>query len=161
MKLRHFVLLPALALAACVTKPPPALDATPRAEFEAVSFAKLPGWRADDALAAWPAIVGSCNVLGSRAEWQSFCGAVVAASPGDAQFVRSFLEQHLQPYKVWRVTAGKRANTGMVTGYFEPLIFGARAKDAKFATPLYRRPDDRARQTSRRDRPAVHASQRV
>ncbi len=66
----------------------------------------------------------------------------MAASPGDAAFVRGFLEQHLQPYKVWRVTGGKREKTGMVTGYFEPLIFGSRTRDAQYATPLYRRPDD-------------------
>ena len=70
------------------------------------------------------------------------CGAVVATSPGDAQFVRAFIEQHLQPYRVWRVTGRKREKTGLVTGYFEPLIFGSRTRDAQYTTPLYRRPDD-------------------
>ena len=143
-KLSVAILLAALALsfAACTGQrrggPQPA--ATVR--FEAVPFRKLPGWRADDALAAWPAIVSSCSVLGARAEWQAFCGAVVATSPGDAEFVRGFLEQHLQPYKIWRITGRRREKTGLVTGYFEPLIFGSRTRDAKYATPLYRRPDD-------------------
>jgi membrane-bound lytic murein transglycosylase A len=135
-------LLAALALVACVSPKRVTADAAPSAEFEPVRFAKIPGWKSDDALAAWPAIVSTCSVLGSRAEWQPFCAAVIATSPGDAQFVRALLEQHLQPYKVWRVTGRKRENTGLVTGYFEPLIFGSRTRDAQFATPLYRRPDD-------------------
>ncbi len=131
-----------LLLAACTTPRPTAPDVAPTVRFEAVPFRKLPGWRADDALAAWPAIVSSCSVLGSRAEWQSFCGAVVATSPGDAEFMRGFIESHLQPYKVWRVTGRKREKTGLVTGYYEPLLHGSRQRDEKFATPLYRRPDD-------------------
>jgi membrane-bound lytic murein transglycosylase A len=140
---RLLVTLPVLALAACVSpKRATTTDTAPVAQFKAVKFSKLPGWKSDDALAAWPAIISTCSVMGTRPEWQSFCGAVVAASPGDSEFVRGFLEQHLQPYKVWRVTGRKREKTGMVTGYFEPLIFGSRTRDANYATPLYRRPDD-------------------
>ena len=141
-KLRFLVLALLVPLAACVTKPKPAADSPPTAQFEAVDFSKLPGWRTDDVLAAWPAIISTCSVLGNRAEWKPFCGAVVAASPGDAAFVRGFIEQHLQPYRVWRVTGHKREKTGLVTGYFEPLVFGSRTRDAKYATPLYRRPED-------------------
>ena len=132
----------ALMLGACVTKKPVAPEAPPTVSFEAVDFRNLPGWRADDAVAAWPGIINSCNVMASRAEWQAFCGSVAAASPVDAEFVRGFLEQHLQPYKVWRVNGRKREKTGLVTGYFEPLIMGSRERTEKFATPLYRRPDD-------------------
>ncbi len=131
-----------IPLAACVSRPQATPGAAPTAQFEAVNFSKLPGWRADDALAAWPAIVSTCAVLGARADWQPFCSAVAATSPHDAGFVRGFLEQHLQPYKVWRVTGRKREKTGLVTGYFEPLIYGSRTRDARHATPLYRRPAD-------------------
>lgn len=132
-----------MLLAACGTtsrKPPP--DAAPVARFEPVSWAKLPGWRADDALAAWPAIVSSCSVIQARPEWVSFCGAVVASSPGDAEFVRGFLEQHLTPYRVVRQTGRHRDTRGLVTGYYEPLLRGSRERTGAFQTPLYRRPAD-------------------
>jgi membrane-bound lytic murein transglycosylase A len=131
----------ALTLVACTTQRSGAPQ-PPTVRFEPVKFSKLPGWRADDALAAWPAIVSTCSVLGARGEWQSFCGAAVATSPADAEFVRGFIEQHLQPYKVWRVTGRRREKSGLITGYFEPLIFGSRTRDTKYATPLYRRPAD-------------------
>ncbi len=116
--------------------------AMPTARFEPVKWSKLPGWKADDTLAAWPAIVSTCHVLGTRAPWQSFCSAVMAASPADAAFARSFLEQQLTPYRIQRVTGRKRETKGLVTGYYEPLIHGARERSEVFATPLYRPPDD-------------------
>jgi membrane-bound lytic murein transglycosylase A len=66
----------------------------------------------------------------------------VAASPGDADFVRGFVEQHLTPYRVVRMTGRKRDTSGLVTGYYEPLLRGSRERVEPFTTPLYRRPDD-------------------
>ena len=138
----NFLALALLALlGACATRKP-ATDVAPVARFEPVSWAKLPGWRADDALAAWPAIVSSCGVMQARAEWKSFCGEVVAATPGDADFVRAFVERHLIPLRVVRVTGRKRDTRGLVTGYYEPLLRGSRERADPFTTPLYRRPDD-------------------
>jgi membrane-bound lytic murein transglycosylase A len=139
---RLCALMLCLSLIACVSKPRRAEDVAPVARFEPSKWSRLPGWRADDALAAWPAIVSTCQSLGKRTEWQSFCSAVAAASPGDAQFVRGFLEQQLTPYRVLRVTGRKREAEGLVTGYYEPLLHGSRERSELFATPLYRRPDD-------------------
>jgi membrane-bound lytic murein transglycosylase A len=129
-------------VAACSTTRKPAVTAAPTARFEPVSWAKLPGWRVDDALAAWPAVINSCSVIHARPEWQAFCGSVAAASPGDAEFARGFFEQHLQPYRISRATGRKREKTGLITGYYEPLLMGSREKTERFATPLYKRPDD-------------------
>jgi membrane-bound lytic murein transglycosylase A len=114
----------------------------PVARFESVKWSKLPGWKADDALAAWPAIVSTCSVLGPRPAWSSFCAAVMSASPTDAAFVRGFLEQQLTPYRIERVTGRKHDTHGLVTGYYEPLLHGARERSEVFATPLYRPPED-------------------
>ena len=116
--------------------------AAPVARFEAVKWSKLPGWKADDALAAWPAIVSTCRVLGTRPPWQPFCSAVMSASPADAAFVRGFVEQQLTPYRIERLTGRKRETQGLVTGYYEPLLHGARERSEVFATPLYRPPED-------------------
>ena len=129
-------------LAACIPTRRPEVPATPVAKFESVSWSQLPGWRADDALAAWPALINSCVGLRSKPEWQAFCSAVVATSPMDSEFVRGFLEQQLQPYRVLRVTGRKQETTGLVTGYFEPLLHGSRERNETYATPLYSRPDD-------------------
>lgn len=129
-----------LLLAACASRPP--ADAPVAVRFEPAKFAKLPGWKSDDTLAAWPAIVSTCGVMARRAEWASFCGAVAATSPGDAAFVRALVESHLRPWRVYRVTGRTRESKGLVTGYYEPLLRGSRERSEAFATPLYRRPDD-------------------
>jgi membrane-bound lytic murein transglycosylase A len=136
------VLILLAALAACVSRPRPSPDTPVSARFEPVSWKRLPGWRADDLLAAWPAIVSSCGVMHSRPEWQSFCASLVAASPGDSQFAREFLERNLTPYRIVRLTGRKRETQGLITGYYEPLLRGSRERNERFATPLYRRPDD-------------------
>jgi len=129
-------------LVGCETARREAPAPAPTAHFEAVKWSKLPGWRADDVFAAWPALINSCSTIYSRAEWAGFCSAVVAASPGDAAFTRAFIEQHLTPYRITRITGRKREKTGLVTGYYEPLLRGSRERSEQFATPLYRRPDD-------------------
>jgi len=139
---RVSVLALCLALAACVSNPPPASQASPTVKFEPVKWNRLPGWRGDDVLAAWPAIVSTCSVLGARPEWQPVCAAVVAASPADADFARGLLEQQLTPYRVVRVTGRQHDTQGLVTGYYEPLLHGSRERNPQFATPLYGRPDD-------------------
>ena len=138
--LRSWAWLCLVLLAACVSKPPP--DAPVTARFEPVSWNRLPDWRADDVLAAWPALVSSCSVMHRKPEWQPFCSTLAATSPGDAEFARGFLEQQLTPYRVERVTGRKRERTGLITGYYEPLLRGSRQRSDLFATPLYRRPAD-------------------
>ena len=139
---RISVLVLALALTSCISRPPPSTQAAPTVRFEPAKWNRLPGWRSDDVLDAWPAIVSTCSVMGERAEWQPFCSAVVAASPADAEFARGFLEQQLTPYRIVRVTGRRGETKGLVTGYYEPLLRGSRERSDRFATPLYSRPDD-------------------
>jgi membrane-bound lytic murein transglycosylase A len=129
-------------LAGCATSHRQTAPSAPTVSFDAVSWSNLPGWRTDDALAAWPALVNSCSAIHARAEWSSFCAAVVASSPTDAEFTRAFIEQQLTPYRITRVTGGKREKSGLITGYYEPLLHGSRERSEQYATPLYRRPDD-------------------
>lgn len=141
--LRTALVLLSLIVAGCAnTRRGTPETAPPTVRFEPVKWSKLPGWKADDALAAWPAIVSTCHVLGNRVEWQTFCSGVMASSPADAEFVRGFLEQQLTPYRIERVSGHKRETQGLVTGYYEPLIHGARERSQTFATPLYRPPED-------------------
>ena len=135
-------LLLVAALAACVSKPRSTATEAVTVRFEPVNWSKLPGWRTDDALAAWPAIIASCSVIHARPEWQAFCESAVAASPGDSDYVRGFLEQRLQAWRLLRITGRKREKAGLVTGYYEPLLRGSRERSDEFATPLYGRPED-------------------
>src|SRR2546430_14323226 len=59
-------------------------------------------------------------------------------SPGDEE-ARRFLEENFTP---WRLATPDGATEGLITGYYEPLLRGSRAKATPFLYPLYGPPDD-------------------
>ena len=132
--------------APAASTPTPAVSAGPQApvawQLEPGDFATLPGWRADDLTAAWPAFLQSCSALQARAGWREACGRAIqlaTRSSPDTGAIRSFFESGFIPYRV-RNSEGQ--DRGLVTGYYEPLLRGSRTPHAPFLTPLYGVPDD-------------------
>jgi membrane-bound lytic murein transglycosylase A len=58
---------------------------------------------------------------------------------GDEKAIRVFFESFMEPQQV---IAPDGATDGLVTGYYEPLLRGARKKGGPYQTPLYKVPDD-------------------
>ncbi|MDQ1816677.1 murein transglycosylase A [Massilia sp. CCM 9210] len=153
----------ALALAACTTPeprpappvvmPPPVMQIPPPAEppvappvkaepaplMTPSTFGALPGWERDDLRQAWPAFMTSCGVLVRKPEWKTACGAARTVDAKDGAAIRGYFETHFVPNQV---RAADGADTGLITGYYEPLLRGARKRGGAFQTPLYRVPDD-------------------
>src|SRR5699024_2410834 len=71
--------------------------------------------------------------------WQPVCAAAqqqdLTSQNVDAKAVRSFLEEHLQP---WRAldASGKPAQN-MVTGDYEPLVRASRQRQGEYQCPSY------------------------
>jgi membrane-bound lytic murein transglycosylase A len=145
----------AIALSACVARPPP--GETPTMELKPVAFSDVPGWQ-DDALAAVvPALRRECASLtamppdhalggdgvaaqlgGIAADWGPLCAAAATLAPGDDAGARQMFERELQPYAV---TADARAH-GLFTGYYEPEVPGSLRRGGRYQTPILRRPPD-------------------
>ena len=109
------------------------------ANLKASSFAALPGWGKDDVREAWPAFQESCKVLIRRVNWHKVCVASREVDAADNAAVRQFFEQHLVPHQV---VNNDGTNTGLVTGYYEPLLRGARKRGGPFQVPLHAAPED-------------------
>ena len=126
----------------------------PAITFAPAAFADLPGWEGDDHLAAWKAFLASCKPVLEAARGGSKAGpkptpqalldvcqlALLSAATGKPQTragARAFFETHFKPHRVEHGTAD-----GLLTGYYEPLIQGARTANAAFQTPVYKRPAD-------------------
>ena len=118
---------------------PPATVATTAATLRPTTYAALPGWKQDDLREAWPAFRASCDVLGRKAEWKEACTLARDVAPTDARAVRQFFESVLVPHQVVNADG---TDQGLVTGYYEPLLRGARKRSGVYQTPLYRVPDD-------------------
>ncbi|WP_312512708.1 murein transglycosylase A [Massilia sp.] len=122
--------------------PPPAPETPPApvAPLTPTTFSALPGWQQDDVRQAWPAFMQSCSVLASRAaEWKTPCAAARSVAASDAGAVRGFFEEYFVPHQV-RNPDG--SDNGLVTGYYEAMLYGSRKRGGAYQTPLYRVPED-------------------
>jgi len=129
------------------TAPTPAPPARPGQRWVAVDWKELPGWGSDDLLAAWPALLASCQRPATG--WAEFCARALLQSPGDAMEATVFLMKHLRP---WRLSADNGETTGLLTGYFEPQLLASRTRQGAFQWPLHALPGDPAlRRTPRRN----------
>lgn len=75
----------------------------------------------------------------NQPEWRGVCTASATVRPNDSRAIRSFFESRFIPHQL-RDSSG--ADTGLVTGYYEPLLRGSRTKRAPYLTPLYGVPDN-------------------
>jgi len=132
-----------LVLVSCVS---PARHAPPSSNpvqtYELETWSRLPGWSADDMQAAWPVFLASCRALRFRAEWVASCAAAQAVDGGSAAEIRGYFERNFDPYQIRRLTGRVREDTGLITGYYEPLLAGSRTQSAQFNAPLYAPPPD-------------------
>jgi membrane-bound lytic murein transglycosylase A len=148
------VVLAALLAAGCAVRPvpvPPTPVPPPKVEtaarFDRVDFEALPATTDDDWIAAWPALLQSCRALARRDAWREVCARTLAVDSQSAAAIRRFFGSDFDAYRIveLRLQDGKETETraaGLVTGYYEPMLHGSRARSEKYSVPLYRVPDD-------------------
>ena len=108
------------------------------AGFRSVSWQDLPGWQEDDLMQAWPAWLKSCDALrkrNSEINWRQVCSQTAAISSRDKQAIRQYFEGNFQAYEVRNSATGKES--GLITGYYEPVMNGSQTRTTTYAVPLY------------------------
>ena len=110
--------------------------------YEPVGWSRLPGWGDDDLREAWPAFLKSCRALRFRADWTGACAAAESLDAQSAKSLRAYFDRYFQPVAVVRQTGPLREETGLITGYYEPLLKGSRSASTQFNAPLYAPPAD-------------------
>lgn len=80
----------------------------------------------------------ACARLKSDANWGAVCAAATDVAE-DAASIRSFLQQHLQPYAL-RAADGRA--DGLITGYYEPIYPGSLTRTPTASVPVYGVPED-------------------
>jgi membrane-bound lytic murein transglycosylase A len=119
------------------------------AALEPVAWADLDGWSADDHAQAFATFLASCKPILNNARpapelsrmnaaLKTVCRRAVAAHPADADQARSFFEENFRPIGIARLGE----SMGFLTGYYEPVVDGAREPSSDYAVPMYRRPAD-------------------
>jgi membrane-bound lytic murein transglycosylase A len=122
-------------------EPPPAAPISPASvpRYEKAAWSELPGWRGDGQIEAWSGWLRSCNAIRQQASWQRICSETLNIPAYDAAAQQRFFETHFTPY---RLANPDGSQTGLVTGYYEPLLQGSRKRTARFRFPLYAPPPD-------------------
>jgi membrane-bound lytic murein transglycosylase A len=141
----------------------------PNSQVEPVAWHEIQGWIEDDHSEAFATFLASCRpILKSSAKSRSergetyralyeICGRAVADMPLDAAGARAFFEQNFRPVRL--ASVGEKE--GFFTGYYEPVVDGARYPSDVYTTPLYRRPNDMVTQRLRRSGGKAQAGKRV
>jgi membrane-bound lytic murein transglycosylase A len=115
-------------------KPPVAANA-----LRAVSWDAITNWRDDNPQLAWSAFITSCSALKNQPAWQAVCGVAATLQDPSRETVGQFFETSFTPYQVVNTDG---TETGLVTGYYEPLLNGSRKRSARYNVPVYGVPDD-------------------
>src|SRR5262245_36720536 len=118
-----------------VAKPPPTGPET--AQYQEVAFDTLPGWSQAALAPSLRAFLTGCGR--PPAPLMVACELAAQVTPGDEAGARRFFESQFTAYALRSSTAG---DTGLLTGYYEPIIDGARTRDVGNRIPIYGVPDD-------------------
>ena len=117
------------------------------------TYGDIPGWTVDRHAEAYRLFVESCErnesrknpyvtrtgeAIGDRALWHETCAAAYGFSNPTDEEARAFFEDKFSP---WQVTTSSKS-TGLITGYYEPLLHGSKTRSGKFQTPVYGVPRD-------------------
>ncbi len=131
-----------ILLAACMTPEHPATPPAavgPYAPFAVSKWEMLPDWQRVDLQKTWAAFWQSCAVLKNKPAWQPICARANGLTKPDNDTLRAFFEEGFTPYKVYNPDGSSQ---GLITGYYEPKLYGSRTKTQRFRYPLYAPPED-------------------
>jgi membrane-bound lytic murein transglycosylase A len=134
-------ILPPPPPSATAAPTPQPVPSAPVARYEPASWIDLPDWF-DPQTEAWPAWLRSCAVFRLQPQssmWQRACAATAGIGANDAAAQRRYFESNFTPH---RLANPDGATTGLVTGYYEPLLNGSRRRTQRFRYPLYGPPAD-------------------
>ncbi len=119
----------------------------PNAAMDLLTWNSVEGWNDDFHSEALGTFLSSCRPIRQAGKSKrsgppliralhDICGRAVAALPLDDPGARKFFEKNFRPVRLAPV--GERE--GFFTGYYEPIVDGARYPSDIYTVPLYRRP---------------------
>lgn len=128
------------------TNAPAATANTPTPAPSQYSTLKLSTWQTllptlsnENWLASWAAWLQSCQSLQKKAEWKTVCQTAQTVDPQDAPTIQAFWQTN---FDVYRLTQANGELKGLITGYYQPVLRGAKTPSSRYNVPLYQVPPD-------------------
>lgn len=123
------------AIQAVSVRPDAVVLQQPKSRWVSASWSELPGFEDDSLFEAWNAWLRSCER--PIPAFGAVCAQVRRQSIASPQEQRQWMMEQLQPYRVESLQGDA---TGLLTGYFEPVLTASRRRQGEFVVPLYRPP---------------------
>ena len=112
--------------------PPPVKPTTEN--MKAVSFTEIEGFYKDDLNHALEVFKKDCKKSKKNELFTEVCEKAESEIDG-----KRFCTLYFQPYKLLDENS---SDEGLITGYYEPLLYGSLKKTARYKYPLYKTPKD-------------------
>jgi membrane-bound lytic murein transglycosylase A len=137
-KTTHIALI--LLAAGCTQMPPqPAKPPAPEtARYQAMAFDALPGWNKATLEPSLRAFLAGCPRI-TGAALSRVCSLGQGLPKADEAAARQFFESAFTPYAL---VSSEGPDSGLITGYYEPIIDGSRWYNAINRYPIFGVPDD-------------------
>lgn len=107
--------------------------------LQPADWGDLPGWGDDDPGAAFAALVASCRSLERQEQWKPVCASARELSDNSTPALRAWFEAKFRP---WALVNPDGTRTGLITGYYEPILKGSRRQARGYAHPVFGPPED-------------------
>lgn len=85
------------------------------------------------------AFAAGCPRIAQSHPLRRTCDSALAVPPGDERAARQFVEE---TFSAWAVISAEGAPEGLITGYYEPVLPGSRARTDRFQYPVFGVPED-------------------
>ncbi len=107
---------------------------------EEIDWSEVDGWEDDRHAQVWPALRNNCTAVAGKPAWREICAAMEQLQSDEINddSAREFFETWFVPH---RLHGEKGKSEGLITGYYEPLLFGSKTPDQRFRHPVYQQPD--------------------
>lgn len=112
---------------------------SPYALLTPASWSAMPGVEGENWIASWPAWLQSCQGLKKKPDWQAVCAAAVTVKADDTGAIKAYWQEYFNVYATQQVEG---AQQGLITGYYQPVLKGAKTASERYPVPLYKVPAD-------------------
>ena len=93
----------------------------------------------DNLLPAWTAWLRSCSALKQKDAWKKVCDLADDIKEPSDENIQNYFKNYFNVYIASNIDGSE---TGMITGYYQPILKGSKVKTSHYKIPLYTTPKD-------------------
>ena len=96
-------------------------------------------FESDHVLLTWTAWLRSCSVLKQKDTWKKVCDLAEDIKEPSDENIKNYFKKYFNVYTATNIDG---SDTGMITGYYQPILKGSKVKTSHYKVPLYTTPKD-------------------